>query len=100
MEKDVLSQVIEAEKEIQKCIEAEKLKAREWLDEVRKECEETFLLEEKKMRESVEQALDRASGQAEAEAAGILSRAASAAERLGQLKKENVTAIVQRYIAK
>ncbi len=100
MEKDVLSQVIEAEKEIQKCIESEQLKAREWLDGVKKECDESFLREEKKIRESLEQELDHAAGQAEAEAAGIVSQAASAAERLGNIKKEILSAIIQRHIAR
>ncbi len=100
MEKDVLSQVIEAEKEIQKCIENEKLKAREWVDGVTKECDESFLREEKKIREYLQKELDHAAGQAEAEAAGIVSQAEGAAQRLKTVKKEILSAIIQRHIAR
>ena len=50
MERDILSQVIEAEKEIQHCLDLEKIKAREWLERVKKECEDEFTREEKNIK--------------------------------------------------
>lgn len=100
MEKDILSQVIEVEKEIQKCIEAEKIKAHEWLEAVKKESQEQCLLEEKKINDSLQQFLAEESKQAEARAAEIERQAAITAERLGQMKTEVLTGIIEREVAR
>ena len=41
MDKDILNEVIEAEKDIQQCIKEEQLRLRTWLDQVKKESAET-----------------------------------------------------------
>lgn len=55
MENDVLGEVIEAEREIQRCIELESKKAREWLDAVKKEMREEFSRTEQELRSRVEE---------------------------------------------
>jgi hypothetical protein len=99
MEKDVLSQVIDAEKEIQKCLEAEKVQVREWIDSVRKESEETFLREQQRIGESLERSVAATAAQAEATADEVVRTAAAAAERLGQLGPETLRALLARRIS-
>jgi hypothetical protein len=50
MEKDILSEVIEVEKEIQKCLEVEKAKSHDWLEKVKKESEEELVREERNIK--------------------------------------------------
>ncbi len=100
MEKDVLSQVIEAEKEIQRCLEQEKAKAREWLERVNRETEEGFRIEQSKIKESLDRSLSEAAKQAEAQAGAVVKQTAEAAERLRQLKKEILIGIVNRRISR
>ncbi len=99
MEKDVLSQVIEAEKEIQQCLDLEKIKAREWLERVKKDCEEEFIREEKNIKESLERAVAEAAREADARAAGAVSRATAEAERLGRVEEETLSRIVAQQVA-
>ncbi len=99
MERDLLSQVIEAEKEIQQCLDLEKIKTREWLERVKKECEEEFIREDKNIKESLEKSTVEAVREAEVKAAGTVSQAAAAAERLGRLQAETLSKIVAKQIA-
>jgi len=100
MEKDVLSQVIEAEKEIQKCLEAEKAKVRDWIETVKKESEGAFFAEERKIKESFDQSLAEAVKQAEAKAGEIVDAAGKSAGRLAQLPPETLQRIVAERITK
>jgi len=100
MERDILSQVIEAEKEIQQCLELEKIKVRGWLERVKKESEEEFIQEDKRIRESLEKSVAEATKEAEAEAAGIVSKATTTAERLEQLKPDTLSKIITKQIEK
>ena len=98
MERDILSQVIEAEKEIQKCLDLEKVKVREWLERVKKECEEEFILEEKNIKASLEKSTAEATKAAEVKAAGIVSQAMATAERLERLQTETLSRVVAKQI--
>jgi hypothetical protein len=99
MEKDILSQVIEAEKEIQQCIDREKIKAREWFERVKKECEEEFVREDKNIKESLERSTAEAAREAGDKAAGTVSRATADAERLGRLQTKVLSKLVAKQIA-
>ncbi len=99
MESDILSQVIAAEKEIQQILDHEKVNAREWLERVKKECEEEFIREEKNIKKSLEKLMADAAREAGVEAAGAISRATAEAERLGRLQSETLSRIVKKQIA-
>lgn len=99
MERDLLSQVIEAEKEIQQCLDLEKIKVREWLERVKKECEEEFIREERNINESLEKSAAEAAEEAGVRAAETVSQAAAAAERLGRLQTETLSKLVAKQIA-
>ena len=98
MERDILSEVIEAEKEIQQCLDLEKIKAHEWLERVKKECEEEFIREEKNIKKSLEKSTAEAAREAGDKAAGAVSRATADAERLGRLQAEALSRIVAKQI--
>ncbi len=100
MEKDILSQVIEAEKEIQRCLDREKIKSREWLESVQKECEEEYVREERSIRESLERSMTEAAAEAATQAEAIVSRAGFQTERLGQLPDETLSRIVKKQIGR
>ncbi len=98
MEENILSEVIEVEKEIQKCLDIEKVKTREWLENVKKGSEEKLIQEGKKINESLEQSIEEAARAAEVKAAETTRRAAAAADRLGQLKTETLLEIIRQKI--
>ena len=98
MEKDILSEVIDVEREIQKCLDLEKIKSREWLEKVKKESEEELVLEEKKIREALNKAVENAQHEAESKAAAVVKKAAEEAERLKHLKNNTLLEIVERHI--
>lgn len=99
-EKDTLSQVIEVEKEIQKCLALEKVKAAEWLEGVKKETEAESLGEETRIREALEESRTAASKEADRKAAEIVSTAALEAERLGHLETKTLQGIIEKQIAR
>ncbi len=98
MEKDILGQVIEAEKELQQCLDREKVKAREWLEVVKKECEEEFIREEQRIKEMLEKSTADAVSKAHVKAAGIISQAEREAERLGRVPDEVLSKLVAKQI--
>ncbi len=98
MERDILSQVIEAEKEIQHCLDLEKVKVQEWLEREKKACDEEFNREEAIIKASLAQAASRAVKEAETKAAGIMKEAANASDRLGRLEVEVLSTIIVKQI--
>ena len=100
MEKDTLSQVIEAEKEIQKRMEIEKAKAAEWLESAKKGAEADYLREEKKVRASIDQWQAETAKEAEENAARIVGCAAREAERFGAVEADSLKRIVLKHIAR
>ncbi len=98
MEKDVLAEVIEAEKEIQECLEIEKKKFVKGIDEVRKEAEEEIAKEEEELRESFEKAMEDALEDARQKVAQILEDAAHRAELLTGTGDETLKEIVRTHI--
>jgi len=85
MDNDILNEVIEAEKEIQHCIEDEQAKLRTWLDQVKREASETVAREENNDRELLSQALDDAKKSAEEKAKQVVDDAAARNLRIEQL---------------
>jgi vacuolar-type H+-ATPase subunit H len=98
MDKDLLGEVIVVEKEIQKCIELEKVKSREWLEQTRKEFEEEVEREEKNLRESLRQAMEQAAKDAGARAFDIVRQAERTAGRLTAVKNDTLLRIVEKHV--
>ena len=94
MDKDILNEVIEAEKEIQHCIEDEQAKLRTWLDQVRREASESVAREENNDRDLLTQALNNAKDRAEAKAKQVVSDAAARSARIEKLDDGILTGII------
>jgi vacuolar-type H+-ATPase subunit H len=94
MDKDILNEVIEAEKAIQQCIEAEQSKLRTWLDQVKRESSEAVAHEENNDRELLTQALEEAKQSAEAKAKQVVNDAATRTLRIKKLDDGTLTGII------
>jgi hypothetical protein len=94
MDKDILNEVIEAEKEIQHCIEGEQAKLRTWLDQVKKESSDAVAHEENNDRELLTRALEDAKRSAEAKAKQVVDDAAMRSSRIEKLDDGILTGII------
>jgi len=94
MDKDILNEVIEAEKVIQHCIEVEQAKLRTWLDQVKRESSEAVAHEENNDRELLTQALEEAKRSAEAKAKQVVDDAATRTLRIEKLDDGTLTGII------
>lgn len=98
MEKDILSEVIEVEREIQKCLEQEKAKAQEWIEKVKKESGEELARSEREIREEFDRAMADAEKDATVKAGEIVEEAEAQATRLRTLDDGLLTRIVAKQI--
>jgi len=98
MERDLLSKVLETEREIQAKIEFEKKQCAEKLEKDGKEAEERILREEAALREQLNKAVCKAEEISEEKAADILKAATKRAERLRSLPDEALQRVVMKYI--
>ena len=98
MEKDILSEVIETEKEIQKCLELETQKAKEWLEDVRKKAALELKQAEQEYTTALEQALADAEKEAAARALAVRKNSEMQADRLGKLDDRILKSILERRI--
>ncbi len=98
MEKDVLSEVIVAEKEIQKYFEQEQVVCRQRLAKLKREAEDEIIRAENMIKESFKNAVEKAETDAEHRAAEIIKNAALNAERLKNMKSETMAGLVMKQI--
>jgi len=94
MDKDILNEVIEAEKEIQRCIEDEHAKLRTWLDQVKRETSAAVAREENNDRDLLTHALEDARRSAEAKAKQVVDDAAARSSRIERLDDGALTGII------
>ena len=98
MDNNILSEVIEVEREIQKCLEIEQAKARDWLEKVKKECADEVLKEETLIKDSLAAAVDLARKDAEESAASSVRDAKALVEHLDHLDRATLQAVVEKHI--
>ncbi len=98
MDKDILNEVIDAEKAIQSCIEGEQEKLRTWLDQAKREASEAVAREEQNDGELLARALEDAKQSAEAKAKQVLEDAAAHTQRIEKLDDGTLTAIILKRI--
>jgi len=98
MDNNILSEVIEVEREIQKCLELEQAKARDWLEKVKKECADEVLQEEGRIKDSLAAAEDRARKDAEESAASSVRDAEALVELRDHLDRAMLQAVVDKHI--
>ena len=100
MDNDVLGMVISVEKEIQSCLEAEKVRSLEWLEGINKSSEEEFAQEEAHIREDFLKSAAEAKNVAMAKAELIIRDAEEKAGRFLSLSDETLTGIIMQKITK
>jgi len=98
MDTDTLGEVIKAEKEIRDSLEREKVKALEWLINVRRESEKEISQEREKCQESSDEHMKKAHEEAEAAAAGMLADAEERAGKLENMTREVLSGIIMKHM--
>jgi vacuolar-type H+-ATPase subunit H len=98
MEKNILSKVIEVEREIQERLREEKSKSLEWVERAKKEAEDELAKEEEGLKEYCRKTVDDTGAAAEKEAAELLRDSALHAEKLAAISDDVLTGIVLKYI--
>ncbi|MGD0886210.1 MAG: hypothetical protein ABSA46_15300 [Thermodesulfovibrionales bacterium] len=100
MDTNVLSEVVAVEREIQRCIEIERVKSREWIEKIKEESQEELLREQEKIHETLRNASDEARKEAESKAALVVKDALAKAEVIQKLKDEDLTRIIEKRLTK
>ena len=98
MDKDILNDVIEAEREIQRCVEEEQARLRAWIDQVKRESAEAVARAEQNDGEELVRAVEAARRQAEAAAKQVVAAAEARAERFQNLQDGALTAVVMKRL--
>jgi vacuolar-type H+-ATPase subunit H len=98
MDKDILNEVIGAEKEIQQCIERERDRVREWIEAVKKESAEAVAGAEKSDGETLGRALEEARQEAQARAKRTVKDAEERAAGFENLDGAALKAIVMKRL--
>ncbi len=98
MEKGILHEVIEVEKEMLRYIESEEVKLQKWLEQVKNESEKQLTLEEEKVRKSFLNFVKNAIHDAERKASDIVREAITQSDRLEKLDTGTLTRIVMKHI--
>ncbi|MDI6729331.1 MAG: hypothetical protein QMD44_10465 [Thermodesulfovibrionales bacterium] len=100
MERDMLNEVIEVEREIHGRLLMEKRKAEEWVNEVKEKAEKDILSEEGRIKNLFEQAIKDARLDAEKKAYGIIADANAKAERLAAISDEFLIKTIKKHIVR
>lgn len=98
MDKDILNEVIEAEKNIQICLEAEQARLAAWLETVRRDAEAAVQAEERNSSDAGREALEAAGKDAEAQARRTVEEAERKARLLESIDDGALDAVVMKRI--
>jgi vacuolar-type H+-ATPase subunit H len=98
MGNDILHDVIAVETEIQRNIEIEKERTKEWIEKVKRDAEDEIVREEDSLKKSGDQALKEAMADAERKAAEIIEKAVARAEILKRFDSESLREIIMDRI--
>ncbi len=100
MDDDILSKVVEVEKEVQQRIGIEKKMSQEWLENVKKDAEEKILRGKKELEESLNASIREAKLNAETKAVAIIKDADDKAERLKGLDDNILKKVILKHISR
>ena len=100
MEKDVLSTIIEIEKEIEERLDSERRKAVQWLDSAKKEIEVELAANVRELKDSLMESVDIARENAEKQASAILSEAAKQSRLLSEIGDETLKRIITEHLCR
>jgi vacuolar-type H+-ATPase subunit H len=100
MKEDLLSEVVEVEKELALNLETEDIRAKEMLDTLRRDSELEISKEEKRLEEALNEALTASVKRAEKRASDILEKADATASRLERTSDEVLKGTIRNHIAR
>ena len=98
MDKSILNEVIAAEKDVQRCIEQEEERLRNWLDQVKRESADAVDREERNDGSARQEALARARQDAEQRAQDVKDEAAARAARMEKVDDALLTGIILKRL--
>ena len=98
MDDDILSKVVEVEREVQQSIEIEKKMSQEWLGNTKREAEEKVRTEEKELRRNLNDAISNARLNAGKKAGDIIKNVNNEANRLETLDDDILKKIILQHI--
>lgn len=99
MDDDILSKVVEVEKEVRQKIDIEKKMSGEWMENIKKEAEQKILSEEEDLKKALSNATKKAKADAEAKTAAIINNANQEAERLKGLSDSILKKAILKHIS-
>jgi vacuolar-type H+-ATPase subunit H len=100
MDKSILSTVIEAERDIQACIEEEEARLRDMIDQTKREAAQALEEAERSCGTAREHDLDDARREAEEEARAAIEDATANAQHLEKLDEGVLDAIIRKHLPK
>lgn len=98
MGKDILTAIVEVEKEIEDLVAAEQSRAVERLAQLKRETEEEIKKEEEQLEASLQHALAAARADAEKKSAALVEAAAARTELLSRLDDRTLQEIIARHL--
>lgn len=98
MDKGILNEVIEAEKDVQQCMEREQTRLQGWIVQVKHDAAEEVAREERAEIDAMDQARAEAKQAAELRARQLVSDAEDRAARSGRLDERILTDIIAKRI--
>ena len=99
MDDDILSKVVEVEREVRQKLDIERKMSQEWLETVKKEAEDRVLAEEIGLMKAVDEAMEDARSGAGEKTAAIINSAAKEAERIRGLSDGTLKETVLKHIS-
>ncbi len=100
MGNNILHEVVAVETEIQRNLEAEKERAHEWIEKVRREAEEEVARAEEEFGKLCATALEKARADAERRAARIVEESAAKGEVLKGLDSKSLMETIMKHIVR
>ena len=100
MDNNLLNEVVQAEKEIQKDLDLEKAKAREWLEHAIKESEAEFAREKQRSTDQLHRSMEEARRKAGLKASEVKEQASVNARRLENVSNEVLSQILEKHIGR
>jgi vacuolar-type H+-ATPase subunit H len=97
MDDDILSKVVEVEKDVQQRIGIEKNMSREWLENVKRDAEEKILREEKELKTAFDEAIRKTNISSEKKAIEIIKDANTETEKLERLGNDILKKIIMKH---
>jgi len=100
MKDDLLSAVVEVEKELATILENEKTKCREQLDKLRGDSEREISEEKRRLQEALNKAITESGTIAEKKASAMMEKADLTVARLEGISDDALKGIIRKYIGR